>query len=150
MTRILWVDDDVYDIQYLLHKVESAGVAIDKYMHLPEAYENLAKASDQYDLVVIDLLMPRTNKHGEIPQWLSVDAPQGANGINFLRLMRNELDVDIPVLVLSIVGPEAIADLEIYSPEFQPLKVIRKTPENLKYLTSTIEEMLNASPMPSL
>ncbi|MEM9955768.1 MAG: hypothetical protein AAF846_29485 [Chloroflexota bacterium] len=142
MAKILWIDDDVYDIQFLLYSVEKNGIIIDKIHHLPEAYDLLKDNHQSYNLIVLDLLMPSTNKSGETPPWLSEDAPRGANGAILLKLIRENLKIKLPVLILSIMGPEAIEDLEIHSEQLQPLQVIRKTPDNLGYLPTAIKELL--------
>lgn len=137
--RILWVDDDINEIKYLLYPLEKEGYKIDKYAYLPEAY--LALVSNRnYDLIVLDLLMPQNDRFGDIPEWLLSKHPNGANGINLLILIREKLKLQLPVLILSVV-PDAIEEMKI-GDKYNPLTFIHKSTHEIEEAIMKIREVL--------
>lgn len=56
--HILYVDDDKEIILVQKQILERFGYEVSTYLNPVEALENFKMASDQYDIAVIDLLMP--------------------------------------------------------------------------------------------
>ena len=137
--HILWVDDDIYEIEYLLYPLEKEGYKIEKFAHLPEAYQALVK-SRGFDLIVLDLLMPPTDHFGDIPEWLNKEHSNGANGIKLLIQIRENLNIQIPVLILSVV-PDAIEEMNIGS-KYDPLDFIHKSANQIEDAIGKIREIL--------
>lgn len=137
--QILWIDDDVYEIEYLLYPLEKEGYKIEKFSHLPEAYNALVR-SKKFDLIVLDLLMPPTDRFGDVPDWLNSEHPNGANGIKLLIQIRDKLNLQIPVLILSVV-PDAIDEMNIGS-KYDPLDFIHKSTHQIEDAIGKIREIL--------
>jgi CheY-like chemotaxis protein len=137
--QMLWVDDDIFEIEYLLYPLEKDGYKIEKIRYLPEAYEKL-KLNSNYDLIVLDLIMPPTDCYGEIPEWLVQEHPNGANGIKLLIQMREELKIQIPVLILSVV-PDAIEEMNIGN-KYNPLDFIHKSSHQIQDAIEKLREIL--------
>lgn len=116
MARILVVDDDALDRMILDSLVKQAG-------HEPVFAENGEEAlalfeSEEFDLVVTDLVMPR---------------------INGLRLIRQLIELDPKTSIIAITGssPEQLARAEDYGAVVTLVKPL--DPENL---FSEIEDIL--------
>jgi CheY-like chemotaxis protein len=137
--QILWVDDDVHEIEYLLYPLQKEGYKIEKFDHLPEAYQALI-GNKNYELIVLDLLMPPTDRFGEIPEWLDQEHPNGANGIKLLVHIRENLHIQIPVLILSVV-PDAIEEMNIGN-KYDPLDFIHKSANQIQDAIVKIREIL--------
>jgi len=137
--QILWVDDDVFEIEYLLYPLEKDGYKIEKFAHLPEAYNALVR-NRSFDLIVLDLLMPLTDRFGDIPEWLKNEHSNGANGIKLLIEIREKLNIQIPVLILSVV-PDAIDEMNIGN-KYDPLDFIHKSTHQIEDTISKIREIL--------
>jgi len=138
-SQILWVDDDIFEIEYLLYPLEKDGYKIEKIRYLPEAYKKL-KINRNYDLIVLDLLMPPTDCYGEIPEWLVQEHPNGANGIKLLIQIREELKIQIPVLILSVV-PDAIDEMKL-GHKYDPVYFIHKSSNQFLEAIDKIREIL--------
>lgn len=137
--QILWVDDDIYEIEYLLYPLEKEGYKIEKFAYLPEAYNALV-GNRRFDLIVLDLLMPLTDRFGDIPDWLNKEASNGANGIKLLIEIREKLNLQIPVLILSVV-PDAIDEMNI-GDRYNPLDFIHKSAHQIETVIDKIREIL--------
>jgi CheY-like chemotaxis protein len=137
--RILWVDDDVNEIEYLLYPLEKDGYKVDKYVYLPEAYNALIR-NRNYDLIVLDLLMPPNDRYGDIPEWLKTEHPNGANGIKLLIQIREKLNIQLPVVILSVV-PDAIEEMKI-GDKYNPLTFIHKSTQEIEDAIIKIREIL--------
>ena len=137
--RILWVDDDINDIFLLLHPLQKKGIKIEKSGYLPEAYDLLKKDSE-FDLIVLDLLMPITDRYGDIPDWLKNGESDGTNGIKLLHEIRRSFGYTMPVLILSVV-PDAIAEMNI-DKDFAPVEFVHKSTLQIQNILTKIPEML--------
>mgnify|MGYP001251199544 CR=1 FL=1 len=128
--KILWIDDDAYDLEYLLYKFNTSGNWVEQIDNIPQAYEVLRSRCDEFDLILLDLMMPRTDRYGNIPDWLSEEISHGENGLHLIRKIRNDISKTITIVVVSIIGPVALTalDLECYA----PIEFIRKTPHVIK------------------
>jgi CheY-like chemotaxis protein len=82
MARILVVDDES-TIRFLIHKVlEAAGHTVFEAISGPDALNLLASHSNQFDMIVLDLLMPHMD------------------GFEFLTILRRQ-PCHIPVIIVS-------------------------------------------------
>lgn len=138
--KILWIDDDAYDLKYLLHNLQAHNYTVEHVNNLPQAYNILKERSNEFDLIVLDLLMPRTDKYGQVPEWLFYNMPHGENGIVLLKRIREEISAKIIVVILSIVGAGVIRNLNLE--QYHPVEVIRKTPNNIKRIEEKIIEIM--------
>jgi len=138
--KILWIDDDAYDLKYLLHNLESDSFSVEQVDNLPEAYDILKTRGNSFSLIVLDLLMPKTDKYGQIPEWLHQETAYGEHGIILLERIRQEISTEIIVVILSIVGAGVIKDLNLE--QYHPVEVIRKTPGNINIIESKIKKIL--------
>lgn len=101
--KILWVEDDHYAIKGLLRPLELAGFHIDVASSAVEGYR-LAQKWQEYDLFVVDLILPLSDDDEEvIPQVRSWDHEEFL-GIGLTKWLKDDLKVDRPVLIMSVVG----------------------------------------------
>lgn len=99
MVRILWIEDEGNTdlIQYKQPMVE-AGYIVDVAETAAEAFDTLD--SMQYDLYIVDLLLPQENAFEEF-----IEFP----GVEILKKMINETKVDPDrVMVFTVVNDEDV------------------------------------------
>lgn len=90
--RILLVDDDDIDIMAFKRALKKADVShsINTFTYAKEALNHLAEHKNNYDCIFIDYLLP------------------GVDGLQLLRQI-NDLDISIPVSVITSHGDEKLA-----------------------------------------
>jgi CheY-like chemotaxis protein len=138
--QIVWVDDDIDDIRYLLYPLEKEGARINKVANLSEAADVIAR-SHNLDLVVLDLLMPSTDRYGKQIEWIKSSHSEGANGINLLIRIREHMSKQVPVLILSVV-PDAIEEMDI-DPAYKPVDFVHKSSMQISTILDKVREMLS-------
>jgi CheY-like chemotaxis protein len=106
MARILWIEDDYYHVKGLVRPLEQEGFTVVPSTSATDAYH---KVQDwrSYAAIVVDLILPlrdqRTNELSpEVEQW----GKEAYAGLGLLKYMHDELRVDVPVIVLSVVANE--------------------------------------------
>lgn len=79
--KILWIDDDYYELKGLLRKVEEQGVIVEYATSVSEAYTRVIKKQEIYDLIIVDMILPIQDEHGEtdedIKGWRNSKIPLG-------------------------------------------------------------------------
>ncbi len=90
--RILLVDDDEIDIMAFKRALKKADIShnITSFTYAKEALNHLAEHKSDYDCIFIDYLLP------------------GVDGLQLLRQI-NELDVSVPISVITSHGDEKLA-----------------------------------------
>ena len=138
---ILWVDDDAWHIKGLVYPLERQGNHITIVETLPEASEIVENNPTSFDIIILDILMPQTDQEGNVPDWLAVDAHDGAYGIVFLKRLRDKLNVWSPILLLSIIG-DPIEEFALQ--DYEPLGFVRKQDLQPKDVFVAVETLLSA------
>jgi CheY-like chemotaxis protein len=118
---ILWVEDDIDIIKPVIYPLLTAGFQIIGCQTYAEALTHIQDLHE-YDLILLDLILPpgKSDVKGEYL------------GLEFLRRLRREFDIQIPVIVFSVVANAPNISEEIKSLGAIPLhKPIR--PSDLKY-----------------
>ena len=108
--KILWIDDDYDTIQSMFYYIKKAGFKIDFAISAHEGYSKLLNWQ-QYDLIVVDLILPISNQQDSIPMVVQSWKTNGENGhvgINLIKWMVNEKEIKCPIVILSIV-PDPIS-----------------------------------------
>jgi CheY-like chemotaxis protein len=101
--KILWVEDDIELIAPLVRPLIDSGFEIVGCRNLGEALARI-KEIQTFDLILLDLILPEIGQHEE----------SDFAGLQFLRRLRSEFDVQMPVIVLSVVAnkPEIAKSLK--------------------------------------
>lgn len=107
--RILWIEDDHYHIRGLARPLELRGLQVVPAFSFVEARSYLENWRS-FCLILLDLIIPYSQTELTNPDQTGDDTIEAAvqNGTALLRYMVNELGIDIPVLVLSVVRTETI------------------------------------------
>lgn len=119
--RILWIEDETYIFKGIMRPLKKDGFQIDTAGTAYEGYE-LAKHWEDYDLIVIDLIIPlnNSNKPNEITdKW----GKEKYSGVSLIKSLRDDLQVGCPIVVLTIVDiPLSQLGLEKYNIAQQVIK----------------------------
>jgi CheY-like chemotaxis protein len=97
--KIAWIEDDADEIAVVVKPLIRAGFEFKYYHNYREALDNLEEIR-KCDLILLDLIIPPGEDEGE---------DQGINTDEYLgkllpKRLRSEFDIDIPVIVLSVVA----------------------------------------------
>lgn len=126
----MWVDDDYQIIRGLIRPLEQAEYIFYPVKTIAAAIESL-KSDTDYDLAIIDIFLPLA----EIPLTpmpASITAAGDYVGEGLIVYLRDELNLKIPIIVMSILGSdgELVGRLEPYEVsaflnkgELKPLQV---------------------------
>lgn len=116
--RILWIEDDYHAIKGLMRQIEKAKFVVDSATCAIDGYEK-AQLWQDYDLIVVDLILPLTNGHAdEPPQVVKSWKEEPHVGIGILKWLRQVVKVACPVVLLSVVqNPVAVYHLESVKPD---------------------------------
>lgn len=101
--KILWIEDDFYAIKGLLRPLELEGFTVDV---ATSALEGYLKASqwEEYDLIVIDLILPTSDDNQEIPEIVKKWEDEEYSGLGLAKWLKNDLKANCPLLMMSVVG----------------------------------------------
>ena len=100
--RILWIEDDYYAIKGLVRPLEKAGFVVDAATSALDGF-NRALHWEQYDLIVVDLILPISNETKPVPDKVSTWQKEEHVGVGILKWLLSELKVKCPVMLLSVV-----------------------------------------------
>lgn len=90
--KVLWIDDEAAVLNSILNPIRREGVHIDEIDNKADAIA-LSDIS-MYDLIILDILLPEEK-----------GSPYGGNFLeDILSHIRETLDSDIPIIVLSILN----------------------------------------------
>lgn len=101
--RILWVDDDTEQIGGLVVPLEKEGFVIDVARTGVEAFR-LGNHWREYNLLLVDLIFPLHDGEEPLPAELVPWTGVRYLGVEILKWLALELQVQCPVLVLSVVN----------------------------------------------
>ena len=130
MARILWIEDEGSTdlIQYKLPMVE-AGYVVDVAETAAEAFETLN--SMEYDLYIVDLLLPQENAfegYIELP------------GVEILKKMINECKIDSEkVIVFTVVNDE---DVHTDIRNLGIKRIVVKRFQHIDFLKKEVDKLL--------
>lgn len=111
--RILWVEDDYYHLKGLVKPLKSMGIEVVPARSVVEA-QSLLVDWKQFSLIILDLIIPYT-EYGFDRHSASRDDEDDIgsitkNGIALFDYIVEELGIDIPILLLSVVNNKEIID----------------------------------------
>jgi len=105
--RILFVDDEDWSVTPYFPKLQEHNIEVELALNGDEAFDRLRKT--KYDLIVLDIMLPRGNKIGKNVE------PRKA-GATLLRMIRqNQIpnmitEPNVPVVVLTAVTDQKISN----------------------------------------
>lgn len=124
--KILFIDDEPEFIRPFADALEDEGYEVIRELNVDQAIKRLRK--DDFDLIILDLLMP--SKLEDVTEdEVTPDLRQ--TGVRLHREIRNTLEPNIPIIILSVVR-----DPEIHN-QIQELEK-RYNNKKLKFLTKPI------------
>lgn len=94
--RILFIEDDFEKIKGLAENLESIGYEIDHALNGTEGIDKVK--SEEYDLVIVDLIMPPGDKI-QIKE-------ERESGIRVCEVIKKEVSKDLPIIILSVVSED--------------------------------------------
>jgi CheY-like chemotaxis protein len=109
--KILWIEDDFYAIKGLVRPLTKLGYEIDVATSALDGYKK-AQQWRQYDLLVVDLIIPVCEHDISIPEIVQSWAQEKHVGIGLAKWLKLEQKVDRPILLLSVVR-DPIARFEL-------------------------------------
>jgi DNA-binding response OmpR family regulator len=92
--KILWIEDDAYELEPLTWPLSDAGFEIHTALDAFDAINEIRDQKNKYDLIILDILLP-TGEKNEINKVEYV-------GANLLEEIR-KLDKNIPVIAFTVV-----------------------------------------------
>ncbi len=93
MKTIAWIEDDAYIIYDLIKPLEKAGYKIERFGTKAEVLRNVATIKD-CDAIIMDVILPP----GE-----ECALEESYGGVSVLRSLRSEHNVNIPIVVCTVV-----------------------------------------------
>lgn len=117
--RVLWIEDDFYAVKGLLRPLELEGFRVES---ATSALEGYAKAHQwkSYDLIVVDLILPLSDDAGNLPDIVRGWKTEQYAGVGLLKWLLNDLKVECPVLLLSVVR-DPVKTFHLEHPLLTPL-----------------------------
>lgn len=104
--KILWIDDDYFAIEGLMLPLKKQKIQVDYAISALDGYRK-AQKWQEYDLIVVDLIIPVSDVDETTPQPVkSWDAEETYPevGIGIVTWLKKELNVTCPVVILSVVA----------------------------------------------
>lgn len=116
--KILWIEDESFMIKGLLRPMEKLGFEIDVATSALEGFQK-SKNWNDYDILVVDLIIPLSGDEKTIPQTVRDWANEPFAGIGLVKWLATELNVEVPVLLLSVVqNPLIIYNLKKFGLQY--------------------------------
>lgn len=100
MKKIIWIEDDTEIIDLVVRPLERADYQIQRFYTVGDALENTDVIA-QADLLLLDLIIPPGGSERELGHY---------PGSKLLHILREEFQIDVPVIVLSVVADEELFD----------------------------------------
>ena len=145
--KILWIEDDYFHIAGLVEPLVEDKYTVEAARSLKEAELKLQNWKN-YSLVVLDLIIPYSESYMLDPRknespfifenW--TDADLARNGMEIFIYMKEKIEINIPVLVLSVVRNRDIVNRLI---SLGAVKYIDKTSITPNELKREILELFN-------
>ena len=119
--KILWVEDDYYHLKDLTRQLTKNGFEIISARSYEQAIDELNTHKEHLSLILLDLIIPNSSTKSVVPNMSeeeyedTVEVPKDLveYGIKLLKYMMQELQLTIPIIVLSIITTkEIINELE--------------------------------------
>jgi CheY-like chemotaxis protein len=104
MPKILWIEDDYYHVKGLFRPLGKEGFTIVSATSANDAYRKV-QAWREYDLIVVDIILPLRDQRAnellpEVKQWENEEYI----GIGLLKYMYYQLQIKVPIIVLSVAS----------------------------------------------
>ena len=99
---ILWIEDDYFAINGLIRPLEHEGFTFDVATSAVEGFYK-AQHWQAYDVILVDLILPLANGEEDLPEKVRAWNNEPYVGIGLLKWLKAELQVQCPVLMLSVV-----------------------------------------------
>lgn len=133
--RILWLEDDVYEIGILTRPLEQDGHIVEKTQACIDAAARLG--AEKYDAIILDIIL-------EGDAWTRQNGTYNGNGyfgIDVLRYIRESSNnPTVPVVVFSCLSPD-IVERELSQSGLEVAAILRK-PASQKQLKEKILEAI--------
>lgn len=100
--RILWIEDDHYAIKGLVRPLEKKGVQIEVASSAESGFQK-AKVWNEYDMIIVDLIMPLSDHPGKIPPEIEGWGLEPYVGLGILKWLFHEVKAKCPIVVLSVI-----------------------------------------------
>jgi CheY-like chemotaxis protein len=130
--KILWIEDDTDIIGYVINPLKKRGITF-KIIESKKEFLTHKNNLTKYDLIMVDLIIPQMTKEEFVPH----------PGLDILTIIRDELKIDIPIIVFTVVQKEEemekLKKFNIYSVLNKPVKRAELTTTVLSALGEKIE-----------
>ncbi len=126
--KILFLDDDKYEMYGLLDRLEHEGFEV-TYCIYPQEAKKLLTEGFKPDLIVSDLIMSN-NVIKKVEEKYHA-------GVNFCKFVRDDVDLNCPIIVLTVVTEPSI----IESVKQHNVLLLNK-PISARYFVSRVKEKI--------
>jgi CheY-like chemotaxis protein len=96
--KIIWIEDDTGIIRPVIRPLVNLGYKFITYANARDALDNLETIKTA-DLILLDMIHPPGAENNHFSNY---------PGLDFLKIIRNEHQLDIPVVVLTVVTNEDV------------------------------------------
>jgi CheY-like chemotaxis protein len=107
--KILWIEDDYFSIKSLFSSLEKVGYTIDAAQSALEGYRKLSRWRD-YDLIVIDLILPLTINDESIPDSIVSWKREKYAGVPLAKWLKGQIKDEKPLIILSVISENGTTD----------------------------------------
>jgi len=104
MKKLLWIEDESFMIRSLFRPLERDGIDVEIATSAAKGFYRCQKWQ-QYDAIVLDLIIPISDKPEKIPSIVMQWEKEMYVGIGLAKWLLVEAKVRCPVVVLSINRP---------------------------------------------
>jgi len=101
MAKILFVEDEKFNMQSFIWELEETDHQIIVVNGGEEAIRSLKSGGHDFDLIILDIMLPRGDHKGSPA--VGDDIKTGEMGLEILRQLREEMNDETPVIVLTAV-----------------------------------------------
>jgi CheY-like chemotaxis protein len=99
--KILWIEDDYFQIQALLTPVEKLGFKVEYALTAADGLEKAKKWKD-YSLIIVDIILPLRNPNQKLSETLQAWGKEDYPGIGFVKWLLKDMQVKRPIIILSV------------------------------------------------
>lgn len=110
--KILWIEDEFFHVQGLVKPLVNMGFKVICARSVTEA-KSLLEGWRVFRLVILDLILPYSEQENDTISpdvALKGDEAIAENGIHLFEHMVDELKIEIPIIVMSVVTTATIVD----------------------------------------
>jgi len=136
MGTILFIEDEPFQMMSFVEELRDAGHTVFETRTGEETLEFLAGGQHHLDLIILDIMLERGQPSDDAVFRVGADVNAGEMGVEILRQIREDLHMDVPIIVLTAVTDD---DVRVRSQELGVVRYFVK-PVSLGEFMEQVEE----------